>query len=80
MSDDMETRIRERIEALTKQREQAVAAVNQQVAALSNAIKERERIVSEHNRQVVALSGAIKELEALVAEQDGDKQEPDKEA
>jgi ABC-type transporter Mla subunit MlaD len=56
---DLETRIRARIEALTKQREQVVAAANQQIAALS---------------------GAIKELEALVAEQDGDKQEPDKEA
>jgi hypothetical protein len=46
MSDDMETRIRERIEALTKQREQLVTTVNQQLAALSGAIKELEVLVA----------------------------------
>ena len=42
---DMETRIRERIAELTRQREQVVAAANQQIAALSGAIKELEALV-----------------------------------
>jgi low affinity Fe/Cu permease len=46
MSDDMETRIRERIAELTRQREQVVAAANQQIAALSGAIKELEALVA----------------------------------
>jgi hypothetical protein len=49
MSDDMETRIRERIAELTRQREQVVAAANQQIAALSGAIKELEALVAKND-------------------------------
>jgi hypothetical protein len=42
----METRIRARIAELTRQREQVVAAANQQIAALSGAIKELEVLVA----------------------------------
>lgn len=47
MSDDMETRIRERIAELTREREQLVTQANQQLAALSGAIKELEALVAE---------------------------------
>ena len=42
---DIEQRIRERIAELRGQRDQLVAAANQQVAALSGAIRELEALV-----------------------------------
>jgi hypothetical protein len=47
MSDDMETRIRERIAELTQQRDQLLVDANRQLAALSSAIRELEALLKE---------------------------------